>query len=289
MILQRNSLLKNNGPYVLNQFVINVSLPAIALYYIPKLDLSLDLIFPFSVAWISFGLAWLVFGVLGKLLGWSRKLIGCLIVVCGLGNTSFVGFPIIEALYGQSGLQTAIIIDQPGTFVVMSTLGILVASMYSRGETSLVAIGKKMLTFPPLIAFILALLLNLSSLALPAFLENSMQKLGATVTPVALVSVGLQLQIGSLGKHKPYLALGLLFKLIVLPLFIWALFVYGFNLQGELMQVCVLEAAMAPMITGAIVAASQGLKPKLCAQLIGIGIPLSFLTLAGWYFILNGF
>jgi predicted permease len=40
-------------------------------------------------------------------------LIGCLILTAGLGNTSF-GFPIIEALYGEEGLKTAILVDQPG-------------------------------------------------------------------------------------------------------------------------------------------------------------------------------
>jgi predicted permease len=49
-------------------------------------------------------------------------LTGCLILTAGLGNTSFLGFPIIEALYGQEGMKTAILVDQPGTFVVLSTL-----------------------------------------------------------------------------------------------------------------------------------------------------------------------
>ncbi len=43
--------------------------------------------------------------------------------------------------------------------------------------------------------------------------------------------------------------------------------------------------AMAPMITGAILASSYGLKPKLSSMMIGFGIPLSFLTLAIWYYI----
>jgi predicted permease len=69
--------------------------------------------------------------LLGKKYGWSKK-IGCLILTAGLGNTSFLGFPIIEALYGQEGMKTAILVDQPGTFVVLSTLE-LSATMYSKG------------------------------------------------------------------------------------------------------------------------------------------------------------
>lgn len=287
LVLQRNSVLKSTGPYVLNQFVINISLPAMALYYIPQVQLRWDLMYPFAIAWICFGLSWVLFASLGKIYGWSRKLIGCLVVVCGLGNTSFVGFPIIEALYGQSGLETALIIDQPGTFVAMSTLGIFAASLYSREATSARAIGARMLKFPPLIVFLIALALNLLSLNLPEWLFVNAGKLAATVTPVALVSVGLQLQIGNLAKHIPFLSLGLCYKLLLFPAFIWIVYSQLFGLEGQLLDVCVMEAAMAPMITGAIVASSHGLKPKLCAQLIGIGIPLSFITLGCWYLFLN--
>ena len=73
----------------------------------------MSLLYPLGIAWLGFGLSFIFFYGLGKLLGWSKKLIGCLIVVGGLGNTSFVGFPVIEALYGKEGIETAIIVDQP--------------------------------------------------------------------------------------------------------------------------------------------------------------------------------
>ncbi|MFD0779500.1 hypothetical protein ACFQZF_14505 [Flavobacterium myungsuense] len=50
-----------------------------------------------------------------------------------------------------------------------------------------------------------------------------------------------------------------------------------------------MESAMAPMITGTILAANYGLKPKLSTMMIGIGIPMSFITLAFWYWILITF
>ena len=50
-----------------------------------------------------------------------------------------------------------------------------------------------------------------------------------------------------------------------------------------------MEAAMAPMITAVILASAYGLKPKLAGMMIGVGIPLSFATIAIWYYILNTF
>ncbi|HMK06704.1 MAG TPA: hypothetical protein VK476_04185, partial [Flavobacterium sp.] len=58
---------------------------------------------------------------------------------------------------------------------------------------------------------------------------------------------------------------------------------------GLAVDVSIMESAMAPMITSAILASSYGLKPKLSSMMIGVGIPLSFVTLAFWYYILNHF
>lgn len=61
--------------------------------------------------WINIILTWLLFGFLGCKLGWSKAITGALIIMAGFGNTSFVGIPIIEALYGKTGIETVIMID----------------------------------------------------------------------------------------------------------------------------------------------------------------------------------
>ena len=271
----------------LNQFVIYISLPAIALYYIPKLEISTKLLFPLGIAWLGFALSYIFFTAFGKVFGWSKKLTGCLIITAGLGNTSFVGFPIIEAVYGKQGLETAVIVDQPGSFVVVSTLAVLVATMYSRGTASSSAIFKKILFFPPFIAFAISCVLNVLQLDFPEMLQSVFQRLGSTVTPIALVAVGMQLEFNSKSKHWKFLTLGLFFKLFITPAFFYLLYVMLLGGSGLEVQVSILEAAMAPMITGAIVASNYGLKPKLSNMMIGFGIPISFITLIFWYFILQ--
>lgn len=277
----------NNTHTVLNQFVINIGLPAMALFYIPKLNLGGDLLFPVLMPWLTIGLAIVLFALLGKIFSWSRSLIGCLIMTAGFGNTSFVGIPIIQALYGDEGIKTLMMIDLPGTFVALSTVGILIASLFSRGKTNIKAILKRISSFPPLWAFLVAIVFNLSDLEMPMALDGSFEKLTYTVSPLALVSVGFQLRFEKKSKHWSYLFLGLGYKLILLPAFIFVLYKLLFAKSGMMIDVCVMEAAMAPMITSSIIAASYGLKPRLCNMMVGIGIPLSFLTTAIWYWILN--
>ena len=287
--LQRVAAFPKNGHLALNQFVIFVALPALALFYIPKIFISTNLLYPLAVAWVGFGLSFLFFYTVGKKLGWPNRLIGCLIITAGLGNTSFVGFPIIQALYGDEGLKTAIIVDQPGTFVVMATLGLITAAIFAKGDANPRQIISKILFFPPFIAFVFACVMNVLKLDFSEHFQTVFQKLGATVTPVALISVGLQLKIDVRSQHWKFLRLGLLFKLIITPAFFY--FIYKIVLHGKSLavDVSIMESAMAPMITGAILASNYGLKPKLSSMMVGIGIPLSFLTLAFWYFIVHTF
>lgn len=277
----------SNTHTTLNQFIIYISLPAMALYYLPKINFSFDLIYPIAMPWIAFAGAFLLFAGLGKIFGWSRSLIGCLILTSGLGNTSFVGIPVIEALYGEEGLQTLIMIDLPGTFVVLSTLGILVATVYSRGKKDFSIIFRKIFTFPPFIVFLIGIALNISGVRFPDYLDEVFAKLSATVTPIALVSVGFQLKINKRSKHWRFLILGLSYQLVLLPAFIYFLYIVVLNQNGKAIEVCVMEAAMAPMITASIISASYGLKPRLSNMMVGIGIPVSFITLTMWYLILQ--
>jgi len=284
--LQRVRAFPKNTHTVLNQYILWVALPAMALYYLPKIELGLNLLFPASVAWISFGLAYFFFKFLGKQLGWSKKLIGCLILTGGLGNTSFVGIPVIEALYGKEGLKTLIIVDLPGTFIVLSTLGILVASAYSK-EAQSTSFLRKIVFFPPFIAFIIGLLMAVIKIDFPFELSETFKVLAATVSPIALISVGFQLKFHRNSKHYRYLALGLAFQLLLVPAVIFGLFYGVFGKTDLATQVSIIEAAMAPMITGAILASSYGLKPQLSNMMVGFGIPISFITIAFWYWLIQ--
>lgn len=283
--LQKVKRFPSNAYKVLNNVVIYFCLPALALYYIPKIEWNTKLLYPIGVTWIGFIVSYLFFSFLGNRFGWSKKLTGCLIITAGLGNTSFLGFPIIQALYGEEGLKTAILVDQPGTFVVLSTLGILVATLYSSGSPSGFYIAKKIVLFPPFITFLLACLMNAFHVDFHQYIQFVLQKTGSLMTPLAMLSVGLQLRFDKKSQHWKFLGLGLLYKLILTPALIYLLYVVILNQNSKSIQVSIMEAAMAPMITASILATSHGLKPRLSSMMIGFGIPLSFITLVFWYFV----
>ncbi|MGQ7946779.1 AEC family transporter [Flavobacterium sp. WC2509] len=287
VLLQNVKRLPVNTYKRLNYIVIYFCLPSLALFYIPKIELDTKLLYPIAVTWISFTVSWLFFSLLGKKYGWSRKLTGCLIMTAGFSNTSFLGFPIIQALYGEEGMKMAILVDQPGTFVVLSTLGIFVATLYSKASSNGVEIAKKILFFPPFIAFLFACFMNLFRFDFHQYIQIGLQKIGSVMTPLAMLSVGLQLHFDRRSKHFKFLGLGLVYKLILTPALIYLLYVVVLDQHSKMIQVSIMEAAMAPMISSSIIAASYGLKPRLSSMMIGFGIPLSFITLVFWYFVAN--
>lgn len=286
IVLKKSKIIPENFHTSLNAFVINISLSAFSLYYISKIELNSSVIYPVLVVWIGIFAAILFFAGLGKIFGWKTSLIGALIMCAGFGNTSFVGIPLIQAMYGEEGLKTVMLVDQPG-FVALSTVGILVANFYSGSKDSLLKHLSKILKFPPFIAFVIALLLNVFSIEIPKDFDEVLMKLGATTVPLALVSVGSQMQWKKIEKKEGFhLFIGLLFKLVLLPLLILVIYKYIFHQSGDVIDICILEAAMAPMITAAIIASAHDLEPKFCNLMVAVGIPLSILTVGIWHLLL---
>src|SRR5690554_6739692 len=192
--LQRVRDFPENAPKTLNAYLIYIVLPAIALLYIPRIAISTELILPVLVAWIGFFLSWAVFSQVGKIKNWDRGTIGCIIITAGLANTSFIGIPIIEALYGAEGLKIAILIDQPGSFILVSSFAIIVASIYGNKRNRKRDITKSILSFPPFLSFIIALTMNLLGIQAEGIAQSILESFTLTLTPIALILVGFQIK-----------------------------------------------------------------------------------------------
>ncbi len=279
---------ENTAP-ALNGFIVNISLPALILLHVHQLRPSVELIYPVLMPWVMFAVGFMFFRIAGRFVRWTPQSIGALILTGSLANTSFVGLPMIEAYYGNDNNELAIgmLIDQLGTYLVLSTIGILVAVLYSSsGQVSFAAVVRKILTFPPFLALVAAL--AIMPVGLPQGVNEVLERLGATLTPLALVSVGYQLRLSEIKGRFAQLSTGLLYSLLIGPALILVLFsgLTG-GTGGRIMQLTVFEAAMPPQIGAAIVAMEHKLEPALVALMVGIGIPLSFLTLIVWYYILG--
>lgn len=267
---------------VLNAFIVAVALPALVLRVVHKLEFHAALLAAAASPWVIFGVAVVLLRGVGTRLGLKRESIAALVLTGGLGNTAFVGLPMAEALLGREGLAVAVVVDQLGTFLVLATLATLFAARASAGEGEAVrpsVLMRKVVTFPPFIALVLALLLR--PLLFPEWVDTVLERLGSTLTPLALFSVGFQLQLRGLRARAGGLALGLVFKLVLAPALV-VLALWALPVEPMVRKATIMQNAMAPMVSGAILAAEYRLDPELAALMVGFGIPLSFLTVLLW-------
>lgn len=270
---------------VLNMFALYVALPAVILLKVPQLQFSSDMLVPAIVPWLMLMLSAALVLMAGKSFQWSRETIGVLLLVVPIGNTSFMGVPMVNAFFGESGIPYLIIYDQIGTMLIFALYGSVILAVYGRkGGLKISEVAKRALLFPPTMALLAGLLLR--SYPYPDAVINGLQTMSGMLTPLVMTAIGFQLRI----KLKPDvikpLGFGLAIKLVLAPLVALA----GCRLLGLTdlsADIAIFEAGMPPMVTAGALAIAARIAPELAAALVSLGIPLAFMTLPLLYMLIR--
>ncbi len=276
--LKRLPVFSDETGNILNLFVIYISLPALVLLKIPELVFSKNLLIPTLMPWGMLFFSSILVWILSKLLKWDRATTGCLLLLIPLGNTSFLGIPMVRAFFGDQAIPYALIYDQLGSFLALATYGSLILAFYGTNESKpkIESVIKKVISFPPFIALVFAFVIR--SIPYPAIAVNLLKILASTLIPLVMIAVGFQLKLQLNRKLTSQLSIGLSIKLIIAPLAALLLCKIA-GLEGEAVQVSIFEAGMPPMVSAGALAILANLSPALTAALVGIGIVLSFATL----------
>ena len=285
ILLQRVKSFPQESYKAFNFIIINLSLPALALLYIPQIKIDSQIVFPIASMWIVFGFSIFFFLGLSKIFHWNKSTTGALIMTAGLCNSSFVGFPILMTMFGEEGLKVGVVIDQTGSFVVLATAGVIVSSVFASKEFKVSKIIKDIVIYPPFIAFVIAIILKYFGFEHTDITKSILERLGSLIVILALISVGLQLKVSVKETHFKEMFFGLTFKLLLAPALVYVLYFIIAKGKGLPVEVSLIESAMPPMVMGSVMAVSYNLNPRLANLMVGIGIPLSFVTLAFWYFV----
>ncbi len=268
----------------INAWIIYLALPAVSFKYLPHIHWSSQLLLPAMAPVIVWAGAWGFTYLYSRKNKLPKSTDGVLKLSSGLSNTSFVGFPLIMAYFSDKQLGIAVICDQV-TFMLLSTAGVLVAINASqKQQLSPILLIKKVLRFPPFLGCIGALtiphLIDISALD-PLF-----DKLGLTVAPLALFSIGLQLNFAGWRKEVKHISASLIYKLLLAPALVLGVALL-LGLKGVIPQIAIFEAAMPTLVTSNVVAEEYNVDPKLSSLIIGVGIIVAFATTALWYQLLQ--
>ena len=266
MLLRHYRLVPERSYLLLNQLLICLFIPAITFLHIAETTFNASFFLPIITPWIVYAAAFLFFSFYATKNKIKKTDTGTLILTGGISSISFVGFPIFEMLYGKQGLEAGIMMSQAGTFLVCSTLGIITASWYGSEKATIATMITNILKFPPFIAFLISILLNLLHYKHPVIIRDVLEKLSNPFSVVALITVGLQIEISKNIFNNKLLIAGLFFKLIIAPAIIFFLLLLCFGHFGMMQEICVLGAAIGSMNTAAILVYRFKLNEVLAAK-----------------------
>ena len=261
---------------LLNHFILYISLPSLIFVHIIKLQLNNSLLVPFFSAWGVFFFSSLVIIAFVKFFNYSKEIAIALILSVALSNSSFLGFPLTLSFFGSEGLKFAIIYDQLGSFLILSTLGLFLLALQSEAKFSFKRVIIKVLTFPSFIALVAAFWLR--GVEFNSLFLDTLEFLGSLLTIVAFLVIGLSLKLKIAKEHRAIFIFALALKLFIAPLSLF-LFFKSLDLNSLATKVSVFEAAMAPMITSSMLAILYNIQKELVSSILGYGIILSFFTL----------
>lgn len=292
-LFKKSKRFPTTTPIAINQFILLISLPAMILSKVPTLlrNLSLDGNWwvAVSMPWILFFVSWIVIRYIGRKKQWSSAKTGALILTCGLGNTSFVGFPLLEATLGTESIPYGVLVDQLGSFLILATMGLVVAGLYSGENVKPENMIRRLFTFPPFISLIISVVWFFVRLPAEDHFHVVFEKISMTLVPLALFSVGFQtdFKFSVIRRRIEPLGFGLFFKLILMPI-VFYIFYFKLLSQNDLLtKTTLLESAMATQITAAVVAAESNLDTELANLMVSLSIPISLLTVPLIYLILK--
>ena len=257
---------------LLAKLVTQVALPCYMLYTITQRFTAADLLkmlpalrFPALSMVILLGIAT---GV-ARIFAVRQDRRGLFISMFFNSNTIFVGLPINQALFGDASIPYVLIYYMCNT-TFFWTLGTYLIQRDGEGEAQFdLKTSLKKVFSPPLMGFLLGLVLVMLQIKLPAFLASDLQYLGNLTTPLSMIFIGLSVShVGVkqlvLGKDQLLILLG---RFLVAPL-LMATIVYWVPLPSLMKQVFIIQSAMPVMTNAPVVARLYGADSDYAAVMV---------------------
>ena len=257
---------------LLAKLVTQVALPCYMLYTITQRFTAADLLimlpalrFPALSMVILLGIAT---GV-ARIFAVRQDRRGLFISMFFNSNTIFVGLPINQALFGDASIPYVLIYYMCNT-TFFWTLGTYLIQRDGEGEAQFdLKTSLKKVFSPPLMGFLLGLVMVMLQIKLPAFLASDLQYLGNLTTPLSMIFIGLSVShVGVkqlvLGKEQLLILLG---RFLVAPL-LMASIVYWVPLPSLMKQVFIIQSAMPVMTNAPVVARLYGADSDYAAVMV---------------------
>ena len=258
-------------------FIIYFSLPAIVFSKI--YPLSLDT----KILWLILMFMGIIFFnlflsyTIGKIMRLSRVTLATFMIMATFGNTSFIGFSYIDTFYGQDYIVYGVIYDIFGSFLLLVSVGMIIITWGSGRKNSVLNISKSIFLFPPMIMFIITIFAK--NFEIPKFLIYTSTNLGATLVPIAMIAIGMKLELKHIFTKLHIVTVAVVLKMLIIPIIVLFVFKYFYGIDETWVKVTIIEVAMPPMTMAAVLAIKGGLDEKIAINSLVLGVIVSLFTI----------
>ena len=175
----------------LSVFIMNISMPALILASVMGKDLAFEnseLIALGVVAVVNYvvliGLAYLI----PHLFKVNKARLGICRFMLAVGNVSFIGYPVCDAVFGSKAVFCASVLNIPFNLLVF-TIGV----SFINGGKAKSAFSPKLILSPCVIASLIAVVIAVARIQMPTPVGQWFHLLGDLTTPCALLIIGSSL------------------------------------------------------------------------------------------------
>ena len=274
----------------MNKFVFLVPLPVLLFEQLATVDFSevwdiKFIIFCFVVTAISITISTLI-----SLLWKDRSIKGEFIQATYRSSAALLGIAFIQNIYGTAGMAPLMII---GSVPLYNIMAVVVLSLFKPGNNSFdKALVKKTLkgiaTNPIIIGIVAGFVWSALKLPMPSILHKTVSSIGATATPMGLMSMGATFEMKkATSKIKPTLV-AVFMKLIgFCAIFLPVAAMLGFR-NEQLIAILVMLGS-ATTVSCFVMARNMGHEGTLSSGVIMMTTLLSAFTLTMWLDVLRSF
>ena len=274
----------------MNKFVFLVPLPVLLFEQLATVDFSevwdiKFILFCFVVTAISITISTLI-----SLLWKDRSIKGEFIQATYRSSAALLGIAFIQNIYGTAGMAPLMII---GSVPLYNVMAVVVLSFFKPGNNSFdKALVKKTLkgiaTNPIIIGIVAGFVWSALKLPMPLILHKTVSSIGATATPMGLMSMGATFEMKkATSKMKPTLV-AVFMKLIgFCAIFLPMAAMLGFR-NEQLIAILVMLGS-ATTVSCFVMARNMGHEGTLSSGVIMMTTLLSAFTLTMWLDVLRSF
>ena len=208
---------------------------------------------------------------------------GVMIQAAFRSNFLLLGMPLIRELCPGADLATVSVML---AIVVpcYNVLAVITLETFSRKQIDVKKILLGIVKNPLILASAAGIVLNLSGLRLPTFLDNPISQLGTSASPVALLLLGAQFEFQDVRSHRRNLAICTALRLVVFPGVALPLAALT-GLRGPEFAVLISMFATPTAVSSFSMAVQMGGSPELAASAVTVTTLLSAVTMFLWTFL----